>query len=161
MVQDIWQLLNGYSVVAVAVSAIVIGVLALLVKNWRLLGQWIAVKKAASHQGVLWSLAQEAYAQAELAGVEFLTSDKLDFAIDYALKKAARLKIPVESKEEIKAKIQEAWIKLDKIPNQQSSSSNVTINTGLPELSEDQATKLVETIAAQREANASSGDTLK
>jgi hypothetical protein len=154
-------LIDGYSIVAVAVTAIALGILGLLIKNWRLLGQWIAIRKAASHQVVLWSLAQEAYARAELAAVEFMTSDKLDFAIDYALKKAARLKIPVESKEEIKAKIQEAWIKLDKIPQQQASSSSLTINTSLPELSEEQASQLVETIAAQREANASSGDTSK
>ena len=48
-------------------------------------------------------------------------SEKMDIALDYAVKRLRTLGITV-SADEIRAKIQEAWVKLDKIPKQQAGS---------------------------------------
>ncbi|KAA8750081.1 hypothetical protein [Paenibacillus sp. UASWS1643] len=97
-----------------------------LLKEWRQLGAWITARKAAAEaksaesiQNALWSVAQEAYAKAEAALGELAGSDKMDLAINYAVKRLRALGITV-SADVIRAKIQEAWVKLDKIPNQKS-----------------------------------------
>lgn len=97
-----------------------------LLKEWRQLGAWIAARKAAAEaksaesiQNALWSVAQEAYAKAEAALGELAGSDKMDLALNYAVKRLRALGIVVNA-DEIRAKIQEAWVKLDKIPNQQA-----------------------------------------
>lgn len=97
-----------------------------LLKEWRQLGAWIAARKAAAEakaaesiQNALWSVAQEAYAKAEEALGKLAGSDKMDLAINYAVKRLRSLGIIV-SADVIRAKIQEAWVKLDKIPNQKS-----------------------------------------
>lgn len=99
-----------------------------LVKEWRQLGAWIAARKAAAEaksaesiQNTLWSVAQEAYAKAEAAIGELAGSDKMDLALNYAVKRLRALGIVVNA-DEIRAKIQEAWVKLDKIPKQQAGS---------------------------------------
>lgn len=99
-----------------------------LLKEWRQLGAWIAARKAASEatsaesiQNTLWSVAQEAYAKAEAALGELAGSEKMDLALNYAVKRLRALGIVVNA-DEIRAKIQEAWIKLDKIPKQQTGS---------------------------------------
>ncbi|OMF17263.1 hypothetical protein BK131_04680 [Paenibacillus amylolyticus] len=99
-----------------------------LVKEWRQLGAWIAARKAAAEaksaesiQNALWSVAQEAYAKAEAALGELAGPDKMDIALNYAVKRLRALGIVVNA-DEIRAKIQEAWVKLDKIPKQQSGS---------------------------------------
>lgn len=110
-----------------------------LLKEWKQLGAWIAARKAAAEatsaesiQNTLWSVAQEAYAKAEAAIGELAGSEKMDLALNYAVKRLRALGIVVNP-DEIKAKIQEAWVKLDKIPNQQSQTSitpNITVNSG-------------------------------
>ncbi|WP_337033184.1 phage holin, LLH family [Paenibacillus illinoisensis] len=99
-----------------------------LLKEWRQLGAWIAARKAAAEaksaesiQNTLWSVAQEAYAKAEQALGELAGSEKMDVALNYAVKRLRALGIVVNA-DEIRAKIQEAWVKLDKIPKQQSGS---------------------------------------
>ncbi|WP_143781439.1 phage holin, LLH family [Paenibacillus amylolyticus] len=99
-----------------------------LVKEWRQLGAWIAARKASAEaksaesiQNALWSVAQEAYAKAEAALGELSGPDKMDIALNYAVKRLRALGIVVNA-DEIRAKIQEAWVKLDKIPKQQSGS---------------------------------------
>ncbi|MEC0110392.1 hypothetical protein P4H27_25820 [Paenibacillus taichungensis] len=99
-----------------------------LLKEWRQLGAWIAARKAAAEaksaesiQNALWSVAQEAYAKAEAALGELAGSDKMDLALNYAVKRLRALGIVVNA-DEIRSKIQEAWVKLDKIPKQQSGS---------------------------------------
>lgn len=99
-----------------------------LLKEWRQLGDWIAARKAAAEaksaesiQNTLWSVAQEAYAKAEHALGELAGSEKMDLALNYAVKRLRALGIVVNA-DEIRAKIQEAWVKLDKIPKQQSGS---------------------------------------
>lgn len=99
-----------------------------LLKEWRQLGAWIAARKAAAEaksaesiQNTLWSVAQEAYAKAEHALGELAGSEKMDVALNYAVKRLRALGIVVNA-DEIRAKIQEAWVKLDKIPKQQSGS---------------------------------------
>ncbi|WP_145333368.1 phage holin, LLH family [Paenibacillus xylanexedens] len=99
-----------------------------LVKEWRQLGAWIAARKAAAEarsaesiQNALWSVAQEAYAKAEAALGDLAGSDKMDIALNYAVNRLRALGIMVTA-DEIRAKIQEAWVKLDKIPKQQAAS---------------------------------------
>ncbi|MFJ2042264.1 hypothetical protein ACIOBL_01605 [Paenibacillus taichungensis] len=99
-----------------------------LLKEWRQLGAWITARKAAAEaksaesiQNALWSVAQEAYAKAEAALGELAGSDKMDLALNYAVKRLRALGIVVNV-DEIRAKIQEAWVKLDKIPKQHASS---------------------------------------
>lgn len=99
-----------------------------LLKEWRQLGAWIAARKAAAEaksaesiQNTLWSVAQEAYAKAEHALGELAGSEKMDLALNYAVKRLRALGIVVNA-DEIRAKIQEAWVKLDKIPKQQAAS---------------------------------------
>ena len=99
-----------------------------LLKEWRQLGAWITARKAAAEaksaesiQNALWSVAQEAYAKAEATLGELAGSDKMDMALNYAVKRLRALGITVTA-DEIRAKIQEAWVKLDKIPKQQAGS---------------------------------------
>lgn len=99
-----------------------------LLKEWRQLGDWIAARKAAAEaksaesiQNTLWSVAQEAYSKAEAALGELAGSEKMDLALNYAVKRLRALGIVVNA-DEIRAKIQEAWVKLDKIPKQQAAS---------------------------------------
>jgi len=109
-----------------------------LLKEWRQLGAWIAARKAAAEaksaesiQNALWSVAQEAYAKAEAALGELAGSDKMDLALNYAVKRLRALGIVVNA-DEIRAKIQEAWVKLDKIPKQNSQTTitpNITVNS--------------------------------
>lgn len=95
-----------------------------LLKEWKRLGAWISARKAAAEakaaesiQNALWSVAQEAYSKAESALGELAGSEKMDIALNYAVNRLRSLGIKVNV-DVIRAKIQEAWVKLDKIPNQ-------------------------------------------
>lgn len=78
---------------------------------------------AESFQNTLWSIAQEAYVYAEKKGGE-LVGDKALIAYDYAAKKLTSMGFVVTS-EEIKAKVEEAWLKLDQKPKQASVKQQV------------------------------------
>lgn len=126
------------NVLVTVVCLLAVMLFVFLVKEWRQLGAWIAARKAAAEaksaesiQNALWSVAQEAYAKAEVALGELAGSDKMDLALNYAVKRLRALGIVVNA-DEIRAKIQEAWVKLDKIPKQNSQTTitpNITVNS--------------------------------
>ncbi|MNB67128.1 hypothetical protein D3C75_136120 [compost metagenome] len=66
-------------------------------------------------QNLLWQVAQEAYARAEAAVYSADATEKKSIAYGYAAKKLSEQGIDVTA-DEIQAKIQEAWIKLEGIP---------------------------------------------
>ncbi|WP_337034741.1 phage holin, LLH family [Paenibacillus illinoisensis] len=97
-----------------------------LLRKWKELGRYIVAKRQAtkalgaeSLQNTLWTIAEEAYIKAEYAAEKLAGSEKMDVALNYALEKLSGLGIN-RSKEEVRNKIQEAWVKLDKLPNQQN-----------------------------------------
>ncbi|WP_413373269.1 phage holin, LLH family [Paenibacillus taichungensis] len=102
-----------------------------LLRKWKELGKYITAKRQAtkalgteSLQNTLWSIAQEAYVKAEYAAEKLAGSEKMDVALNYALDKLRGLGIN-HTRDEVKTKIQEAWVKLDKVPNQQGTTSVV------------------------------------
>lgn len=102
-----------------------------LLRKWKELGKYISAKRQAtkalgaeSIQNTLWSIAQEAYVKAEYAAEKLAGSEKMDIALNYALDKLRGLGIN-HTRDEVKTKIQEAWVKLDKVPNQQATTNVV------------------------------------
>lgn len=120
--------------VVLSVLAIVIAVAGLfLLKQWKALGAWINARKtsaeaqgAESLQNTLGSVAQEAYAKAETTAAELAGSEKMAVALDYAVKKLNSLGASFHT-DEIRAKIHEAWIKLDQIPKTQAGVTDQVI----------------------------------
>ena len=97
-----------------------------LLRKWKELGKYIVAKRqsakasgAESLQNTLWTIAEEAYIKAEYAAEKLAGSEKMDVALNYALEKLRGLGID-RSKDEVRNKIQEAWVKLDKLPSQQN-----------------------------------------
>ncbi|MEK5060465.1 hypothetical protein BK126_04360 [Paenibacillus sp. FSL H7-0326] len=120
--------------VVLSVLAVVIAAIGLfIVRQWRALGAWINAKKAAAEaqgmesiQNALWSVAQEAYAKAESSAADLAGNEKMSVALDYAVKKLNQIGISVHT-DEVKAKIHEAWIKLDQIPKTQAGVTDQVI----------------------------------
>lgn len=108
-----------------------------LLRKWKELGKYITAKRQAtkasgaeSLQNTLWTIAEEAYVKAEYAAEKLAGSEKMDIALNYALEKLRGLGID-RSKEEVRNKIQEAWVKLDKLPKEQANTTfvpQITIN---------------------------------
>lgn len=108
-----------------------------LLRKWKDLGKYITAKRQAtkalgaeSLQNTLWSIAGEAYIKAEYAAEKLAGSEKMDIALNYALEKLRGLGIN-RSRDEVRNKIQEAWVKLDKLPNQQAGITvvpQITVN---------------------------------
>lgn len=112
--------------VVLSVLAIVIAAAGLfLLRQWKALGAWINARKTAAEaqgaeslQNTLWSVAQEAYAKAEITAAELAGSDKMAVALDYAVKKLNHMGATFHT-DEIRAKIHEAWLKLEGIPKRE------------------------------------------
>lgn len=132
---------NAYELFQPIISNVVLSILAIviaaaglfLLKQWKDLGAWINARKvAAEAQGVesiqnaLWSVAQEAYAKAETTATELAGNEKMSVALDYAVKKLRQLGISVHT-DEVRAKIHEAWIKLDQVPKTQAGITDQVI----------------------------------
>lgn len=99
----------------VVLSIVIAAVGIFLLANWKKLGAWIQTQKAKGQQELLWNVAQEAYIRAE----GFIGENgqaKMQIALEYGLKKLNQFYRVNVSAEELQAKIQEAWVKLEKIP---------------------------------------------
>jgi anaerobic ribonucleoside-triphosphate reductase len=110
-------------VVLPIVKTVVLGILSVILagigvyakKQAGVFAKWLDTRATANKQNILWSVAQEAYSIAEAAIYSPDAQMKKTVAYDYAAKKLAEQGINVTGAE-IEAKIQEAWIKLEGIP---------------------------------------------
>lgn len=114
------------NLVLTLVATIVLALIVFLLTQWRRLTSYIDQKKreseakgADSFQSTLWSVAQEAYVFAETKG-KGIWESKSHQAFEYASQKMKLLGLNV-TPEQLEAKIQEAWLKLDKKNTQQAS----------------------------------------
>lgn len=107
------EMIADYATTVIALLIAGAGILALA--KWKQLGEWLKVQHAKNEQDLLWSIAQEAYVRAEaLLGAN--GQQKMEAALSWALEKLKRYNKTGVTAEEMQTKIEEAWVKLEKIP---------------------------------------------